>query len=105
MKEGGVINENEIVLPVSGSHVVAAGIGGKENKIMIREVDMYQCVCDGCGKSHVDDFNGYVAWSDETMAAEAAYESGWTNIEGKDYCPDCYVYDEELDEYTPKKKL
>ena len=39
---------------------------------MIREVDMYQCVCDGCGKSHVDDFNGYVAWSDETMAAEAA---------------------------------
>lgn len=24
------INENEIVLPVSGSHVVAAGIGGKE---------------------------------------------------------------------------
>lgn len=85
--------------------MVVAGIGGKENKIMIREVDMYQCVCDGCGKSHVDDFNGYVAWSDETMAAEAAYESGWTNIEGKDYCPDCYVYDEELDEYTPKKKL
>lgn len=30
MKEGEIINENEIVLPVPGSHVVAAGIGGKE---------------------------------------------------------------------------
>lgn len=36
MKEGKIINENEIVLPVSGSHVVAAGIGGKE-KDMTRE--------------------------------------------------------------------
>lgn len=72
---------------------------------MIRKVDMYQCVCDGCGKSHIDDFNGYVAWSDENYAAESAYENGWTNIDGKDYCPDCYVYNEEADEYTPKKKL
>lgn len=71
---------------------------------MIRKVDMYQCVCDGCAKSHVDDFNGYVAWSDETYAAEAAYENGWTNIDGKDYCPDCYEYDEETDEYKPKSK-
>jgi hypothetical protein len=30
LKEGEIINENEIVLPVTGSHVVAAGIGGKE---------------------------------------------------------------------------
>lgn len=30
MKEGKIINENEIVLSVPGSHVVAAGIGGKE---------------------------------------------------------------------------
>lgn len=66
---------------------------------------MYQCVCDGCGKSHIDNFNGYVAWSDENYAAESAYENGWTNIDGKDYCPDCYVYDEESDEYIPKNKL
>lgn len=25
-----IINENEIVLPVSGNHVMVAGIGGKE---------------------------------------------------------------------------
>lgn len=30
MKKGEIINENEIVLPVPGSHVVATGIGGKE---------------------------------------------------------------------------
>jgi hypothetical protein len=32
LKEREIINENEIVLSVSGSHVVAAGIGGKEIK-------------------------------------------------------------------------
>jgi hypothetical protein len=31
LKEGEIINENEIVLPVPGGHVVAAGIGGKKN--------------------------------------------------------------------------
>lgn len=36
---------------------------------------MYQCVCDRCGKSYIDDFNGYVAWSDETYAAEAAWNA------------------------------
>lgn len=29
-------------------------------------------------------------------------EAGWTNIDGKDYCPDCYEYDEEKDEYRVK---
>ena len=32
LKKGEIINENEIVLPVPGSHVVAAGIGGKEKR-------------------------------------------------------------------------
>lgn len=31
-KKGEIINENEIVLPIPGSYVVAAGIGGKEIK-------------------------------------------------------------------------
>lgn len=38
LKKGEVINENEIVLPVPGSHVVAAGIGGKENKIIMKVI-------------------------------------------------------------------
>jgi hypothetical protein len=32
LKKGEIINENEIVLPVPGSHVVALGISGKEIK-------------------------------------------------------------------------
>lgn len=32
LKKGEIINENEIVLPIPGSHVVATGIGGKEIK-------------------------------------------------------------------------
>lgn len=40
MKEGEIINENEIVLPVFGSHVVAAGIGGKEKNMYERMICM-----------------------------------------------------------------
>lgn len=38
MKEGEIINENEIVLPVTISHVVAAGIGGKEKDMKTEEI-------------------------------------------------------------------
>jgi hypothetical protein len=30
LKEGEIINENKTLLPIPGSHVVAAGVGGKE---------------------------------------------------------------------------
>lgn len=71
---------------------------------MIEKVEMYQAVCDGCGKSYYDDFNGFVAWSDEVAAQNAATENEWMEINGKLYCPDCYEYDEELDDYVVKKK-
>ena len=29
---------------------------------------------------------------------------GWKEINGKLYCPDCYEYDEETDEYKLKNK-
>lgn len=31
-------------------------------------------------------------------------ESEWVEIGDKHYCPDCYEFDDELDEYVPKKK-
>lgn len=71
---------------------------------MIREVTMYQAVCDGCGKTHINENMGYCAWVDGCSAIEDACEAGWTEIDGKLYCPDCYEYDEETDEYKPKKK-
>lgn len=71
---------------------------------MIKKVEMYSCVCDGCGKTHVNDELGYIAWVDECQAFADAEEYGWTEIDGKLYCPNCYEYDEETDEYMPKKK-
>lgn len=29
----------------------------------------------------------------------------WVDIDGKLYCPDCYEYDKETDEYKPKVKV
>lgn len=35
---------------------------------------------------------------------EQAMESEWVEIGDKHYCPDCYEFDDELDEYVHKKK-
>ena len=71
---------------------------------MIKPVTMYSVVCDRCGKAFVDEFNGIVAWLDEGTAKEQAMENEWAEIGDKHYCPDCYEFDDKLDEYVPKKK-
>lgn len=65
---------------------------------MIKPVTMYSVVCDRCGKTFIEEFNGIVAWLDEGTAKEQAMESEWAEIGDKHYCPDCYEYDDELDE-------
>ena len=72
---------------------------------MIKPVTMYSVVCDRCGKPFIDEFNGIVAWLDEGTAKEQAMESEWAEIDDKHYCPDCYEFDDELDEYVPKKNM
>lgn len=52
---------------------------------MIKEVKMYSVVCDRCGKSFIDEFNGIVAWLDEGTAKEQAMESEWIEICDKHY--------------------
>ena len=69
---------------------------------MIKPVTMYSVVCDRCGKEF--ETYDFVAWTDECSAREQALESEWQEIGGKHYCPDCYEYDENTDEYVPKKK-
>lgn len=71
---------------------------------MIKPVTMYSVVCDRCGKTFIDEFNGIGAWLDEGTAKEQAMDSEWAEIGDKHYCPDCYGFDDELDEYVPKKK-
>lgn len=65
---------------------------------MIKEVIMYQPVCDGCGKGYVNEFLGDCAWVDSSSAMENCAEDGWQEIDGKLYCPDCVEYDEEIDD-------
>lgn len=70
---------------------------------MIKQVTMYSMVCDRCGKTLF--YDDYVsAWPDECSVNGVAQDCEWKNIDGKDYCPDCYEYDEEIDDYVPQKK-
>lgn len=68
---------------------------------MIKPVTMYSVVCDRCGKTFGED-DAIVAWTDICTAREQAMESEWVEIGDKHYCPKCYEYDDELDEYVPK---
>ena len=47
---------------------------------MIKTVTMYSVVCDRCGKTFIDEFNGIVAWLYEGTAKEQAMESEWAEI-------------------------
>lgn len=76
----------------------------RKDATMIKSVTMYSVVCDRCGKPFIDEFNGIVAWLDEGTAKEQAMESEWAEIGDKHYCPECYEFDDELDEYVPKQK-
>ncbi len=66
---------------------------------MIRKVEMYQAVCDNCGKACINE--DICAWSEDSQAIEDALYMYWKIIDDKLYCPDCYEYDEETDEYKP----
>ena len=74
---------------------------------MIREVTMYQAVCDACGNR--DDESDYYAWADPGQAVDVALaSSGWEEFDGPEpssrilCCPGCIVYDEDADEYRPR---
>lgn len=63
-----------------------------ESKVMKQNLsDMYYC-CERCGLP---------VRKPEPFNPEAV---PMVKIDGKLYCPDCYEYDEETDEYKPKRK-
>ena len=76
----------------------------RKEATMIKPVTMYSVICDRCGKIYGED-DGIIAWLDEGTAKEQAMESEWAEIGDKHYCPDCYEFDDELDEYVPKKEI
>lgn len=72
---------------------------------MICEVPMYQAVCDGCRASLKNSLTKRtIVFEDEEWLRATCSELDWREIGGKLYCPDCYEYDEETDEYKPKVK-
>lgn len=61
---------------------------------MIKTVEMYTVICDGCGKD-VNKGEEYSCWNDEGYARETAIEADWHEDDDKHYCPDCYSYDDD----------
>ena len=68
---------------------------------MIKEVTYYDIICDRCGKSLINESE--TCYPDKDSALMVAGQSGWMDIKGNHYCPDCYELDEETDEDVPGK--
>lgn len=69
---------------------------------MIKEVKMYQCVCDNCGCEYKE--NGEpTAFDSKDDSYNAALADGWVEYKKGIYCPDCCEYDEKDDCYKPIK--
>lgn len=63
--------------------------------MIITEV-FYGLKCNRCGELYEDGEHSF--WSDESSAIENAYESYWTGLNGRHYCPNCHEFDEETEE-------
>lgn len=60
----------------------------------IQKIEMYTCICDNCGKS-ADEGTDYAGWSDSSYSKDIASNADWATEGDKDYCTDCYSYDDE----------
>lgn len=67
---------------------------------MIQKVTMYQAFCDACGERNPS----RLLFLNELILRNELDKNKWKVINGFLYCPDCYEYDEETDEYKPKRK-
>lgn len=59
----------------------------------IQKIEMYTCICDGCGKS-ADEDTDYSCWGYSSIARDIASNDNWLIEDGMDYCPKCYSYDD-----------
>lgn len=70
---------------------------------MIKTVTMYSVVCDRCGKTFIDEFNGIGAWLDEGTAKEQAMESEWAEMQK--HQPFGWVKDKDTQKFLVCKAL
>lgn len=64
---------------------------------MIEPIIMYTITCDGCGKDAFE-HEEIRAWVNPNHAWATAEDMGFKEINSKDYCPDCYHYDNDGNE-------
>ncbi len=76
----------------------------------LKQVVMYQVLCDRCGEP--DDDSDYYAWATPDQAVDRAVDDGmWHRIvnpvthEESLYCPGCCEWDEETDDLRVKAPL
>ena len=61
---------------------------------MIKSVEMYTVICDGCGKDSNE--NNYSSvWDCKIYAQDIAEKEGWIFENNENYCTDCFEYDDE----------
>lgn len=64
---------------------------------MKKKVETIIIVCDSCGEHFVNG-DGFTCYTDDpdggNMLSEAT-SSGWLDIDGRQYCPDCWHYDDD----------
>jgi hypothetical protein len=69
---------------------------------MIKEVKMFTLVCDCCGKD-VNEDTAYSCWNETSYLHDLADDEGWAKDGDKDYCEDCFEYDDN-DQLIIEKK-
>jgi hypothetical protein len=71
---------------------------------MIREVTMYQALCDRCGRH--DENSDYVAWTSAEDAILMAEESAFLDdVNGRLLCGDCWTWSGDDGEKVEKAPL
>lgn len=63
--------------------------------MVVKEI-FYGIKCDRCGEMQDDGEHSF--WNDEITAVEYAYDSDWSELNGRHYCNNCSEIDEETDE-------
>ena len=57
---------------------------------MVKKVNAYKAICDGCGKELIDDYSGDpVLAASEWGEISEAEDAGWISYKGNLYCTDC----------------
>jgi hypothetical protein len=72
---------------------------------MYQKVECVCIACDNCDEIFQDSSTDFSIFLDEGSARDYCvnHENGWTEHEGKHYCPDCHEIDEE-DNFILKPK-